>query len=138
MAKILLAATPEPRLIIDRVLAGHDLTHAQNMAEAERWLQERSFDLIVCTIIFDDSRMFDFLRLVKGNEAWKEIPFVCARVRSKTLAWKIALEGVAFTCRALGAAAFLDIADKTDSEMRQAIEQYLAKQPQNQHDGDGH
>jgi hypothetical protein len=65
------------------------------------------------------------LRLAKGNEAWKGIPFVGARVRSQNLASKIALEGVAYTCRALGAAAFLDIAGQTDSEMRQGIEQHF-------------
>jgi CheY-like chemotaxis protein len=128
MAKILVAASPEPRAVVDRVLAGHELFAAETMAQAEQSLRERTFDLIICTIVFDESRMFDLLRLAKSRPEWQRIPFVCARVRGHILRSPTALEAAAFTCRALGAEAFVDIADyQTDPEreMRDVIERLL-------------
>ena len=128
MVKILVAASPEPRAIIERVLAGHDLTCAETMAQAEQFLRERTFDLIICTIVFDESKMFDFLRHAKSRPGWQRIPFVCARLRSYILRSPVSLEGVAFTCRALGAEAFLNIADyevDPEREVGDAIERLL-------------
>lgn len=130
MARILVAASPQPREVLKRVLAGHDLTCSATMGEAEWFLGRQTFALIVCTISFDDSRMFDFLRLAKAKAKWQKIPFVCARVRRTTLTSEIALEAVAFTCRELGAAAFVDIGHyKTapEREMREAIEHFLLR-----------
>jgi CheY-like chemotaxis protein len=98
------------------------------MAQAEQFLRERTFDLILCTIVFDESRMFDFLRLAKSKPESRRIPFVCARVRGHILRSPTALESAAFTCRALGAEAFLDIADyqvDPEREIRDAIERLL-------------
>jgi CheY-like chemotaxis protein len=128
MAKILVAASSEPREILQRMLAGHELACPASLAQAERLLQERPFDLILCTVFFDESRMFDLLRLAKSKAEWARIPFVCARLRRHVLDALIAREGVAFTCRALGAVAYLDVADygaDPDREMRAAIERVL-------------
>jgi CheY-like chemotaxis protein len=128
MAKILVAASIEPRAIIERVLAGHELSCAETMAQAEQFLGERSFDLIICTIVFDESRMFDFLRHAKSTPEWQRIPFVCARVMSHIIRSPTALTAAAFTCRALGGEAFLDIADyhvDPEREMRDAVERLL-------------
>lgn len=128
MAKILLAASPEPREILHKMLAGHELSCVSTLAEAEGPLSHTGFDEIVCTLLFDESRMFDFLRLVKERPELRAVPFVCARMRPHVLDSKIAIEGIAFTCRALGAAAFLDIADydgNPEQKMRSAIESFL-------------
>src|SRR5688500_14398082 len=85
MARILVAASPEPRAVVERILAGHELACAETMAQAEQLLRERTFDLILCTIVFDESRMFDLLRLAKSRPEWQPIPFVAARVRSHVL-----------------------------------------------------
>src|SRR5438445_9183145 len=130
MAKVLLAASPEPRAIVERILAGHEFSCAETMAQAEQFLGERTFDLIICTIVFDESRMFDFLRLAKSRLEWQGIPFVCARVRGHILQSRTALEAAALTCRALGAEAFLDLADyqaDPEREMRDAMERLLDK-----------
>ncbi len=84
--------------------------------------------LIICTIVFDESRMFDLLRLAKSTPAWQQIPFICARLRHHILDSPLALEGVAFTCQTLGAVAFLNVADyqvDPEQEMRDAIERLL-------------
>ena len=128
MAKILVAASPEPRVILERILAGHELCGVETMAQAERCLRERTFALILCTIVFDESRMFDLLRLAKSRPEWQQIPFVCARLRHHILDSPLALQAVAFTCQALGAVAFLNIAEyqvNPEREMRDAIEQVL-------------
>ena len=128
MATILVAASPEPRAILERILAGHELFCAEAMAQAQQFLGERTFDLIICTIVFDESKMFDFLRHAKSSPEWQRIPFVCARVRGHVLRSPTALEAAAFTCRELGAAAFLDIAAyrvEPEREMRDAIEGFL-------------
>jgi hypothetical protein len=128
MAKILVAPSPEPRAIPERILAGHELAYAETMAQGEQLLSERAFDLIICTIVFDESKMFDFLRLAKSRLKWQQIPFICARVRAHILRSLTALETAAFTCRTLGAEAFLDIAyyrADREREMRDAIERVL-------------
>jgi hypothetical protein len=124
----LIAASPEPRAIVERILAGHELFYAETMALAEQHLRERMFELIICTIAFDESRMFDFLRLAKSKPEWQRIPFVCARVRSHIVRSTAALQSAAFTCQALGAEAFLNIADyhvDPEREMRDSMERFL-------------
>jgi CheY-like chemotaxis protein len=124
----LVAASPEPRAIVERILAGHELVCAETLAQAEQSLRERTFDLIICTIVFDESKMFDLLRLAKSRPEWRRIPFVGARIRPHILISPAALQSAAFTCRALGAAAFLDIANyqaDPEREMREAIERLL-------------
>jgi hypothetical protein len=130
MAKILVAASPEPRAIVERILAGHELVFAQTLQEAVRSLGAQDFDLIVCTIAFDESKMFELLGFAKSSPAWKSIPFVCARVRGHVIRSQSALAAAAFTSRQLGAEAFLDVENYPDDPehgMREAIEAILAK-----------
>lgn len=133
MAKILVAASSEPRAILQRMLPDHELSCPDTLSQAERLLHESPFDLIVCTVFFDESRMFDLLRLTKSKAEWARIPFVCVRLRRHVLDAPIAREGVAFTCQALGAAAYLDVADHgadPEREMGAAIERFLHTAPQ--------
>ena len=128
MARILLAASPEPRAILARVLAGHDLCCPETMQQAVQWLYQQQFDQIICAVIFDEFRMLDLLRLAKSKPELRQIPFVCTRVQSHVLNSPGALESVAFSCRELGAVAFLNFPDfRTDPEreFRQAIDGLL-------------
>src|SRR5687768_13286867 len=129
MAKILVAAAPEPRAVVERILAGHELYCAETMADAERLLREQSLDLIICTIAFDESRLFDLLKLAKSAPDWARIPFVGARVRGNILHSPSTLKTAAFTCQTLGAEGFLNIGDyegdEPELEMREAIEGFL-------------
>ena len=128
MASILVAASAEPSAILQRILAGHDLSLAQTMAQAEGLLHARHVDLIVCAIVFDESKMFDLLGLVKSSPHWQGIPFVGARVRGDILRSQKAVQAAAFTCLELAAVAFLDIAEyrvDPEREMRDAIDRLL-------------
>ena len=128
MSRILVAASPEPRGIATRILAGHELTCAESLEHAEQLLREQSFDLIFCTVAFDESRMFELLKLAKSRPEWQCIPFVGARVRAHVLRSPAALHAAELTCQELGAAAFLDIANyeaEPEREMRNAIEEFI-------------
>jgi len=70
----------------------------------------RDVESIVCEIHFDDSRMFDLLRLAKADPATREIPFVCFRDMDSHLAPPF-LESLQIACKALGAVAFIDLFD---------------------------
>src|SRR5436189_3115329 len=98
MARILIAASPEPRAILQRILADHELSLAETMGQAEQFLRERPFDLIICTVVFDDSKMFDLVQLAKSRPEWQRIPLIAARVRPNIIRSAEALRGVAFTC----------------------------------------
>ena len=129
MARIMVAASPEPRAVIERMLGGHELSCADTLVQARQFLREGTFELIICTIAFDESKMFDLLRLVKSKPELQQTPFVAARVRPHIIRSPAVLRGVAFTCETLGAEAFLDIADyqvDPEREMREAIERLLA------------
>ena len=128
MANILVAAVPKPREILERILDAHDLACADTLARAKRLLRTQRVELIVCTILFDESRMIDFLRLVKAKAEWRRIPFLCSRVKIQPIGDPVALEAVEITCRATGAEAFLDIAtfeNNSEQRMRTEMEKFL-------------
>jgi CheY-like chemotaxis protein len=127
-AKILVAAVPEVREFFEHALAGHELAHATTRIEAQRLLSEEPFELIVCTVAFDDADMLALLRLTKSHPDWRTIPFVCARVRPHVLPSPSELEAAHGASRALGAAAFLNVPAyrmNPGSEMRTAIDELL-------------
>jgi CheY-like chemotaxis protein len=133
MARILLAASSEPRNILERILNGHQLDSAKTLRQAERLLEANAYDAIVCTILFDDSRMFELLRHAKLNAQSQTIPFIGARLRPHVLSSPIALEGIRKACQTMGAAAFLDISDYSDPEleMRPDFERIFAAETDN-------
>lgn len=132
--KILIAASPELRAKVERMISDHhEAYHASTVEEATRLLENTRFDGIVCTILFDDARIFDLLRMVRSNRKWKDIPFVCARVRPGTLDTPSAVEGIKSACELHGATGFVNISDYNDEPepeqlMADAIERYLCSE----------
>ncbi|HEV2320240.1 MAG TPA: hypothetical protein VGV18_10850 [Verrucomicrobiae bacterium] len=111
MGRILAAAAPEARLMVEGMLAGHAITYVSSLAQAQACLRQQSFDLIFCGVLFDESRMLELLRLTKSDPDWERIPFVCARIKGKILSSPKALKTAAFTAQVLGASAFVDARD---------------------------
>jgi hypothetical protein len=66
--------------------------------------------LIVCTIAFDDSRLFDFLQLIKTSDRTRHIPFIGCRVLASVLPDNL-VNGLSQSCKFLGASDFVDIAN---------------------------
>ncbi|HEY9788695.1 MAG TPA: hypothetical protein V6D17_25125 [Candidatus Obscuribacterales bacterium] len=115
----------------ERILSGHELISAGTFTEATRILERESVDLIVCTLLFDESRMLELLRAVKSNKKCRQIPFLCLRVLKGVMQLPMPLDDLEGASKALGAVALLDFssygADR-DADARSAIEQYLNKQ----------
>jgi hypothetical protein len=102
----------------------------ETLAQAEQSLRQQNLDMIICTIVFNESKMFDLLRLAKSKPESQRIPFVGARVRLNLLLSPDSLRAAAVTCAAMGAEAFLNITDfqtNPEQEMREAIERFLNK-----------
>ena len=84
-----------------------DLIAADTLDKALRLLEEREdIDLIVVTVNFDESRMFDLLRLAVAK--YKEIPVVCCRAFDLDAA-RVSLEALRIASETLGAASFIDL-----------------------------
>ena len=123
-------ASPGPRKILEGILAEHQFTSAGTPGQAATCLQKVAFDPIIGTVMFNEHRMFDFLRRIKDREEWERIPFICAHVISKNPAMSGASGATRFAAKQLGAVAFLDILDYRENpqhEMRMAIESCLMR-----------
>lgn len=106
--RILAAGTPPAFAMLRQALGGSaELITAETLSRAA-WLLAAEVDLVVCTLRFDESRMFDFLRLAKA--AAPEVPFVCCRVVDGPIA-SLAMEAVALAARSAGASAYVDLPD---------------------------
>ena len=93
---------------LERILAGHRLTIPHSVEEAKKELQARQFALVVLGVMFDESRMFELLRLVRTYEANKLTPVVCMLTGSSNLS-NVAIEGLDHAVKAMLANAFLNL-----------------------------
>lgn len=64
-------------------------------------------DLIICSVQFDESRMFELLGAVKGNPKTRAVPFVSVRHLPSVLR-PTAFKGIQFACKGYGAE-FIDL-----------------------------
>jgi CheY-like chemotaxis protein len=104
--RILVAVEGTERL--ERILAGHELTLVADVDEAKAELQKREFSLIVLGVHFDESRMFELLRLVRTYEANKLTPVACMLTTTSRLS-DLAIEGLDHAVKAMLANAFLNL-----------------------------
>jgi DNA-binding NtrC family response regulator len=106
--RILVADTPEGDRRISAILEGYELVFVRTLADAQRAVERNSFVLVLVGVHFDDSRMFDLLRLLQA----KGHPTGCAVVcmRSHHFASPaITIEGLQIAVKALGCNLFLDL-----------------------------
>jgi PleD family two-component response regulator len=129
--KILVADVPQLDARLVQVLAGERLYFVRTVDEAIRALHDEDFDLLLISVHFDDSRMFDLLRQVRLDRRNKGIPIVC--VREPALGFTaISSHTLEVTCRALDANAFIDLGKmnheaERDAVLRATVEQLLPK-----------
>lgn len=103
---ILVAVEDAERL--RRILAGHELTLPASVEQAKAELEKREFALIVLGVHFDESRMFELLRLVRTYEANQLTPVVCMLTTTSRLS-DVAIEGLDHAVKAMLANAFLNL-----------------------------
>ena len=105
--KILIADAADQRRL-GAILAGHDLRMVHTMAEAQRAIERERFDLIVASVHFDESRMFDLLRYLQASGGHAGRPVVCLRGQH-FVSPAITIEGLEIAAKTLGATLFLDL-----------------------------
>ena len=67
------------------LLADHDVTTARTIAQVRSALQKGEYDLLVVGVAFDDSRMFDLVREIRGDARYDGLRIICV-VPSRILA----------------------------------------------------
>lgn len=109
-----------------------DLLPAHTAADAFKILERERFDLIVCTIAFDESRMMEFLDKVKRTISTRHITVLCARVLPGIVRDSL-VPSIRNSCKAIGAADLLDIAglppERAQAATRMAVRAFLEEGP---------
>ena len=88
--------------------ARFDLVSAFSVQQAVVSLRGGDIDDILCSIHFDESRMFDFLR--EATKIAPQTPIVCCRILHTPLS-KQAIEGLVTTANSLGCRGYIDFND---------------------------
>ncbi len=100
---------------LTRILAGHDLTLSKNIDLAKAELQKREFAMVILGVNFDESRMFELLRLVRTYPLNQLTPVVCMLTTESRLS-DVAIEGLDHAVKAMLANAFLNLNKFPDNE----------------------
>jgi PleD family two-component response regulator len=111
--QILVAAEATERL--RRILKGHEVVEAVNVDQAKVELQKREFHLVILGVHFDESRMFELLRLVRTYKKNELTPVVCMLMQASRLS-DVAIEGLDHAVKAMLANAFINLQKFPDNE----------------------
>jgi DNA-binding response OmpR family regulator len=123
--KILVADTPEADRRLSAVLSGYDLVFVRTLEQAERAIEGTQFDLVLVSVHFDESRMFDFLRHLQASSTHANCPVVCTR-SYRFVSPAISIEGLEIAVKALGCKLLLDLTKyPDDAQGNAAIRQLL-------------
>lgn len=129
--RILLGVVPNLEARFRSILQGYELDFISTLGQAQAALRAARYDMVIVGVLFDESRMFDLLRLVRADERHRSAPIVCVRsqlaISSRTI-----LEGLEIAIKALTANAFLDLQNFTDdaqgnARVRGILDQLLAR-----------
>ena len=133
--RILVAVRPRGATRIANALAcDFALTFCHSLAQAQSLVANGHFDLVVCGVNFDESRMFDLLKHVKSHPSAKAIPFLCIKVFEGIL-HAGSYESVKGVCALLGATDFIDFAqwrkelgkEQAAEELRSTLHRFVGK-----------
>jgi len=106
--RILVAGTQHAFELCRRVLGEEaEIVCAGSLREALARLDE-SISLIVCSVRFDESRMFEFLHAVQTHATASEIPVICVRTGRAALS-RSTRDAIAAATEALGVHDFIDM-----------------------------
>ena len=118
MKKILVADVPQMDARYQAAAAGWELAFARTTTQACHALASSPFDLVAVGVYFDDSRMFDLVRAIRGDPDIEDLPIVCVRGRPGFTA--VTGRTLEMTLKALGADEFVDLAHFGDDASGQA------------------
>ena len=100
---------------LSRILEGHELTVPKSVEQAKAELQRREFAMVILGVHFDESRMFELLRLVRTYKMNELTPVVCMLTGESRLS-DVAIEGLDHAVKAMLANAFLNLKKFPDDE----------------------
>ena len=116
--RVLVAYNAEGYAILSRILGEEfalvpvrALTEALDLLQTSAAARHLAIDAIVCGQHFDGSQMLRFLECVKAYRQTSAIPFICCRVIPTQLRGS-ALGAMREACEALGAVAYIDLAER--------------------------
>ncbi len=126
--KILAAMRPEGVVAVERALGRYvEVVPVYTFEDAVRRLQPHDINLILCGMYFDETRMFDLLRLAKDK--FPGVPVVCCRIGQSEVP-QVTLEAVAIAAKSMGAVEFVDMPllrpdPAADQEFRSLVLRHL-------------
>lgn len=88
----------------------NETTFVFTYKDAQSAVESGTFDLIFCAAHFDESRVIDFITLVKGNEQNKHAPLLITRINPKKLPPGMS-KSITMATRELGAYTYIDFID---------------------------
>ncbi len=108
MKKVLVADVPQMDARYSAALAGWDIAFARTMGQARQALAGERYDLVAIGVYFDDSQLFDLVRVVRGDARHGGVPIVCVRSRPGFTA--VTSRTLETTVKELGAERLVDLA----------------------------
>jgi hypothetical protein len=109
MKRILLAGIPGAiDVAVDLLRPTGEIVPVTTSRDARLRLTER-FDAIMCGMLFEDSRMFDFLRYCKSDPKIKTIPFLSVRILDGAPLEDTFYQSIDIATKALGGVGFIDL-----------------------------
>jgi PleD family two-component response regulator len=130
MARILIASVSSGMAAMEHLLAKEDeMSIATTMAEAVAKLKEEEFDLLMISVHFDESRMFDLMSKCKAIPKNAKMPIISFCTQD-TAAMDAIHDTISGVTKLLGAWTHLDLRDSNvkrsiDAEARGVIERCL-------------
>lgn len=132
MAKILIADTITDAESFPNLLHGHELRSVKTLRAAKVELSEHDFELIIATLHFDYSQMFEFLREVRTTPRSAGKPVICFCTRDTAMT-RLMQETISRSTSAFGAWMYLDLKSYDDShELRRVIDRCLIQAHRNE------
>jgi DNA-binding response OmpR family regulator len=123
VSRILIADIPTGIVTLERILKGHECTAVTTMTAAESVLKTGAYDLIVAGLHFDDSQMFELIRVVKKSEKNADKPIICFCSRDTPMSRQIH-ESLEYSTKALA----YNVYQNPDAELRRVMERCLTEE----------
>ena len=126
MKKILVADVPQMDLRYTTALSGWEIEFVRTLAQARQAIGRARRDVIALGVYFDDSQMFDLLRIVRADAVHASVPVVCVRGRPGFTA--VSSRSLEIAVKALGADEFIELAagEKGDGTLRAVVEKLIS------------
>jgi hypothetical protein len=128
--RILVADVPQMDGRYAEALAGQELAFVRTIAEARQALAASGCGLVLIGVHFDDSRMFDLVRVIRDDhdgqmQPRQRLPIVCVRGQQAFAA--VTSRTLEVTVKALAADEFVDLVQFGDDAAGNAVLREVAE-----------